>query len=449
MKRFLTILTILSLLIGAVSSCSGTSNENNDEPDIKQQYYAADSLLGTDGSLGNDSKGTLRVGFIGGSLTDGESYTTAEGYAFGGKKWTTALCRYLENLFPNRQIIANNAGIAGTSSELGAFRIEHTIYDYDPDIVFIEYTVNDHMLNYDRKASQIYMEAMVRMAQSKQKIPVVIFLYTPYPIDNSSDTYATWKQGVDWKQEIADYYGLGSINIYDYMQREFKKSNFDVFTDFLLDSGTYKSGWGDASEYYSDWEVADLDVHGGYAFYAEAIIDALENRPADFFGHPEIKQEWFENGAYCDSTYTHYHFIEFDDERLVYNGNWTLYNLSNAIVAPEYFELSGRHDDDYPVMQPGKWKNMMATTVAGASITFTTDADAIFCNSQGVSEEYNMTASVYVDGEYIRSFSCGMHSLIVTLDGQSHEIKIVTDETDKTEKLFWSANYVEAYMESK
>ena len=76
------------------------------------------------------------------------------------------------------------------------------------------------------------------------------------------------------------------------------------------------------------------------------------------------------------------------------------------------------------------------------------DADAIFCNSQGVSEEYNMTASVYVDGEYIRSFSCGMHSLITTLDGQTHEIKIITEETDKAEKLFWSINYVEAYMDA-
>lgn len=436
-SRILSVVLGLFIVVSILTSCS--INDHSDiKPTKKEQTFAADTLISQDGSLGNSSDGTLRVGFIGGSLTDGESYTTTEGYAFGGKKWIDSICKYLEEKFPNKQIIANNSGISGTSSDYGAMRIEHTIYDFDPDIVFIEYSVNDHMVGFNKELSQKYMEAMVRMAQQKEKVPVIIFLYTPYPVEKESLIFTEWQQGVYWKQEIADYYGIGSINIYDYMQTEFAKTNYSSFSDFLEAESSYKKT-----------DEDEFDVHAGYEFYSAAIIQSFEERPSDFFVHPNIKTEWFENGIYKNNTYLHYNFIEYNSERLIYSDNWSLYNLSNITIAPEYFEMSGRHDDDYPSMQPSKWKNMMATTEPGASISFTTDADAVFVNSQGVDDDFIMTAAVFIDNEYFCSFSSSGYRLIATLDGKIHEIKIITEECNKQECLFLSVNYVEAYMEPK
>ncbi len=435
MKKVLSVFISVLLSVSFLASCGNKEEklENDNKPEVKKQIYAADTLLNSDGKFGNDSEGMLRVGFIGGSLTDAESYTTEEGYAFGGKQWTNTVCSYLEEKFPNRKIIPNNSGFGGTTSDYGAVRINETILKFNPDIVFIEYTVNDTGFT-TREDSQKYMESMVRMTQNLDKIPVIVFLYTPYPTENTSDTYTKWVTGATWKQEIADYYGIGSINIYDYMQSEYAKTDYPTFLSFL-----------EAESSYSGSESEGFDVHGGYEYYAAAILKAFEERPAEIITKTDFKEDWFENNLYKDIVYTKYVFIKTCDERLKYDGEWTLYNLSNAVTSPDYCDIWPVSHGEYAGLNPSKRKDMMAGTSSGANVTFTTDADAIYACSQGVRDISMMTASIYVDGVFVKSFAPNACTLLTELDGQTHEIKIVTDETELEHPLFWSSNYVEAY----
>ena len=77
----------------------------------------------------------IAVGFIGGSITQGSLSSTPQTcYAYLVYKWW-------EERFPDTRYI--NAGIGGTTSQFGVARVEEDLLRYGPDVVFIEFSVND------------------------------------------------------------------------------------------------------------------------------------------------------------------------------------------------------------------------------------------------------------------------------------------------------------------
>lgn len=78
---------------------------------------------------------TIRIGFIGGSITQGARSSTPETcYAF-------LVYRWFQQQFPTSEYV--NAGIGGTSSQFGVARVEDDVLRYHPDMVFVEFSVND------------------------------------------------------------------------------------------------------------------------------------------------------------------------------------------------------------------------------------------------------------------------------------------------------------------
>ena len=73
----------------------------------------------------------LTVAYLGGSITEGRNYTTP-------------FSNYLKNTFAKGGFTEVNAGMSGTSSVVGLVRSENDIVAKNPDIIFIEFSVNDH-----------------------------------------------------------------------------------------------------------------------------------------------------------------------------------------------------------------------------------------------------------------------------------------------------------------
>lgn len=77
----------------------------------------------------------ITVGFLGGSITQGSLSSTPQTcYAYLVYRWWAerfADVRYL------------NAGIGGTTSQFGVARVEEDLLQHKPDVVFIEFSVND------------------------------------------------------------------------------------------------------------------------------------------------------------------------------------------------------------------------------------------------------------------------------------------------------------------
>lgn len=73
----------------------------------------------------------LTIAYLGGSITE-------------GKKYTTPFSNYVKSTFAAGGFTEVNAGLSGTSSVVGLVRSENNIVEKNPDIVFLEFSVNDH-----------------------------------------------------------------------------------------------------------------------------------------------------------------------------------------------------------------------------------------------------------------------------------------------------------------
>ena len=77
----------------------------------------------------------LKVGFLGGSITQGSLASTPETcYAWRVFSWW-------RRHYPQAEYV--NAGIGGTTSQFGAARVEDDLLCFHPDVIFVEFSVND------------------------------------------------------------------------------------------------------------------------------------------------------------------------------------------------------------------------------------------------------------------------------------------------------------------
>lgn len=170
----------------------------------------------------------LRYVAIGGSITQ------------AGEGWIGS---WLREQFPKSDITVINSGMSATGSSLGIFRIERDIIVHQPDLVAIEYCVNDGGL-IDEDAIR-FNESLVVRLKSLPKPPAIIFIE------------AASQGGVNLQRhrKVARHYGLLEADTQSAVDAELKK----------LDKP-----W---SELFGD---AVHPNKAGHAFYSKVISGCLE-----------------------------------------------------------------------------------------------------------------------------------------------------------------------------
>lgn len=135
----------------------------------------------------------ITVAFIGGSITQGrDSY-----------RMQTA--RYMQNRFPGIVFRWVNAGVSGTGTDLGAFRIYEHVLRYQPDLIFIEFAVNG--------AYQSGMEGIIRQIIKANPHTDICLIYT---IQNGqTEVYQRGEVpgNIQGLERIAEHYYLPSIHL--------------------------------------------------------------------------------------------------------------------------------------------------------------------------------------------------------------------------------------------
>lgn len=104
----------------------------------------------------------MKIAFLGGSITQ------APGYRVQFEKW-------FKRSYPEVPLSTINAGIGGTGSDLGVARVDEKVLSENPDLVFVEFAVNDAQTD----SLQIVrsMEGIVRKIQKHSK-QIDICFYT-------------------------------------------------------------------------------------------------------------------------------------------------------------------------------------------------------------------------------------------------------------------------------
>ena len=78
------------------------------------------------------------VVWLGGSLTEGEG---ASAPCFC---WQALLSEWMKEKYPSCSFTCLNRGIGGTNSEFGLYRLRRDVLQNRPDLLFVEFAVNDY-----------------------------------------------------------------------------------------------------------------------------------------------------------------------------------------------------------------------------------------------------------------------------------------------------------------
>lgn len=137
----------------------------------------------------------LTIGFIGGSITQGSlSSTPRTCYAYRVFEWW-------QNSFPKAQLHYVNAGIGGTTSQFGAARVQEDLLDKKPDVVFVEFSVNDEN---NEHFAETY-EGLVRRIYKDGNRPAVLLIH--------NICYDTGVSAQQWHSRIGKHYDLPCISM--------------------------------------------------------------------------------------------------------------------------------------------------------------------------------------------------------------------------------------------
>lgn len=117
----------------------------------------------------------LNVAFIGGSLTWGAGATDPQLYSY-----RALVGKSLTEHYPEAHFTFWDAAVGGTSSNLGAFRLQRDVLARKPDLVFIDFTINDHPYDVDDEKLASY-ESLTRRVLIEAGAPVVLVILAVKP----------------------------------------------------------------------------------------------------------------------------------------------------------------------------------------------------------------------------------------------------------------------------
>lgn len=160
----------------------------------------------------------ITVAVIGGSITGGARASKPEN-RYGNRIWA-----WWKEQFPTSRVAWVNAGIGGTGSDFGSVRAGPDLLAAHPDVVVVEYSVNDG--NCRRSAETL--EGLVRQILKQPNLPAAVLLFMM-----SDSKHGTNAQ--EWHSKIGKHYGLPMISFRDALWPEVQQGRLP-WEDIIVDT---------------------------------------------------------------------------------------------------------------------------------------------------------------------------------------------------------------------
>jgi len=146
------------------------------------------------------------AGYLGGSITEGAGASDP-----AATSWRALTTGWLRRAYPTVRVEEVNAAIGGTGSDLGAFRCRRDLLRARPDLIFVEFAVNDGTIPAERSLRA--MEGIVRQIRAADERAGIVFIYTI-----TEDMVAAYARGetpptVAQHQRVAAHYGIPAVNV--------------------------------------------------------------------------------------------------------------------------------------------------------------------------------------------------------------------------------------------
>ena len=338
----------------------------------------------------------VTVAYLGGSITQGSSAGNELCYARLTTDW-------LMEQFPDAKINYVNAGIGATGSYIGVHRCDEQILAHDPDLVFIDFSVNDTS---DRlTTNKATYESLIRKIWKHSTSPAIITI---------AMTQENGTSVQDAHYEIAAKYGIPMIS--------YRNAILDV-----IDKG------------YIEWDdISDDDIHPnipGHAVLTKMIthyistvvddVDSIDTSNDPVLPEPNADGDKFENATLIRAT-------------------------SDACKSTGVFDpMTGTSFGNLSDPWRGRYKSEDLADPDAAAIIFEVEAKNIGVLYGKLTSANAGMVSVYVDDELVKTinanFSNGWGNYVEFVEISSfaetgkHTVKIVPLDSGKSGQFYVSA----------
>jgi len=251
----ITLLCVLFTLFGGLSANAYMYTELNTMTLLNQECLDASQMYQGDitrmanvmrkAERGED----ITIAFIGGSITYGSGMIDRDGSVMD--RFSEHIQAWFREKYPDTICRMVNAGLPATGSMIGVFRADEEVFSHKPDLLVIEYAVNEG----SAYGCQETTEALIRKTVAANPDAAVMFLFM------ATNGGAGWSDP-DGKYELAQYYGLPCVSWKNGVNKAFDlglatKEDFDA-------DGTHpnKNGHAAMSKFiirYLDTVYAQLD----------------------------------------------------------------------------------------------------------------------------------------------------------------------------------------------
>lgn len=142
---------------------------------------------------------TLRVAFLGGSITR------------AGNGYRDQVMTWFREQYPSAKFEEIMAAVSGTGSDFGASRVKQHVIDHKPDLVFVEFAVNDN--RWRMQLVRETMEGIVRQIRKANNKTDICFIYTFANENLPQLQKGLFPASVTAMEVIADHYQIPGIHM--------------------------------------------------------------------------------------------------------------------------------------------------------------------------------------------------------------------------------------------
>lgn len=233
----------------------------------------------------------VTIAAIGGSITQGSISNGSKDSQVKAKScYADIFFAWWKETFPQSEVTVVNAGIGATDSYLGVHRVQEDVLDFHPDLVLIEYSVNDGGNN----TYKITYDNLIYKVATSEDAPAILLLFM-------GQTNLSSAQNVH--QLVGFNYGLPMVSYLNLLSGWFESGRYtekELSGDVTHPSALGHAIVGEILWKYLNQVYAGLDSYGEPKAFDKKIFTKAKYLNAELSGVGDItpvnKGSFVENG---------------------------------------------------------------------------------------------------------------------------------------------------------
>jgi lysophospholipase L1-like esterase len=199
----------------------------------------------------------VRIAYLGGSITAQEG-------------WRPRTLAHFQKSYPTARFTQINAAIGGTGSNLGVFRLKQDVLDRKPDLLFVEFAVNDAGAPPEKIRRS--MEGIVRQTWKALPECDICFVYTVTESILPPLLEGKFPPAASAMEQVAQHYGIPSIHLAIEVAKLAKEGRI-IWKAPLPRTDEEKAALGDKVVFAGDGVHPYPET--GHELYLQAIVRSL------------------------------------------------------------------------------------------------------------------------------------------------------------------------------